>query len=389
MVKKDTLVIIGNGFDIWQGLNTSYKDFERYYLAHRDEILRKLWIRKHKIKDGDGRIYEVSDVELIYGNPFEPGNLNNEFWHTFEASLANLDSYRLNLFFGKEKKDIKRMQKSVKNAGRILREAFCSWIKTIKTDNKNSDFRFGDNCVFINFNYTDTLQKCFGVDENDIIYVHGEACDKDSIIFGHAYHPYEPEEVLMGLGPRFQGLYFVESLLYETDKRVKDNITALAVELSLNGVNYEDIKDIYVLGHSFGEVDIEYFEFLTSTLCYSEDYEDSEEDLYNRIQYAVKRYGNDSSVGEPILPEEIKSVQKKFQTEQMYRDEVIKNEYSKALGIKIKDFRTSSSTAKWHISYHTPMDKKRANVLMKLLNCKDYRFYDNIDSAIKNLLVKI
>ena len=35
----DTLILIGNGFDIWQNLDTSYRSFERYYEAHLEEVL--------------------------------------------------------------------------------------------------------------------------------------------------------------------------------------------------------------------------------------------------------------------------------------------------------------------------------------------------------------
>lgn len=420
MTKKDTLVIIGNGFDIWQGLNTSYSEFRKYYLSHRDEILKKLWIKKKKISDDEGNSYEISDVELIYGDPFEPDDLDNEFWNTFELSLADIDIYRLNMFFGKDKNDIKKMKKSVENAGKILREAFCRWISTIKIDSSESEFKFGDNCVFINFNYTDTLQKRFCVDEDDIIYLHGEACDKESIILGHSYHPHEPEEVLRQFGPRFQGLYFVESLLYETDKHVKDNITAMEIELFLSDVNLNEIKDVYVLGHSFGKVDLEYFEYLMrATSVKDEDYEEEEDDefdffedetesldeLHNRLQYAIKRYGNDESIDEPILPEEYKSVQKKLLLEQFFRDEEIKDGYfkvlSKALRIKKDILRANfeyekdksadfkrEKDAKWHISYHTPDDKKTAETLMKLLNCKNYEFYETIDSAIIPIIAK-
>ena len=45
----DTIVIIGNGFDRWQGLNTSYADFQTYYHEHSDEILKKLHIKKTNI----------------------------------------------------------------------------------------------------------------------------------------------------------------------------------------------------------------------------------------------------------------------------------------------------------------------------------------------------
>ena len=37
----DTIVIIGNGFDRWLGLKTSYSDFHKYYLEQRDELVKK------------------------------------------------------------------------------------------------------------------------------------------------------------------------------------------------------------------------------------------------------------------------------------------------------------------------------------------------------------
>lgn len=122
MPGKDTLVIIGNGFDIWQNLNTGYADFHAYYLKHRNEILKRLKIKKKILKRKDGSTSEISDVELIYGNPFRPEDLKNDFWYTFEASLGKLDAQRLNSYFGKEKKGLKAMAKSVMNAKPIMQK---------------------------------------------------------------------------------------------------------------------------------------------------------------------------------------------------------------------------------------------------------------------------
>lgn len=49
MNKIDTLVIIGNGFDIWQNLNTNYFQFKQYLLSHLDEILEALQISRIKV----------------------------------------------------------------------------------------------------------------------------------------------------------------------------------------------------------------------------------------------------------------------------------------------------------------------------------------------------
>ena len=116
----DTIIIIGNGFDRWQGLNTSYADFQTYYHEPLNEILKKLHIRKRKYISSDGTVKECSDVELIYGDPFDPGELDNEFWNNFESSLANIDTERINLFFGKERRNLKDMRRSIRNAKRIL-----------------------------------------------------------------------------------------------------------------------------------------------------------------------------------------------------------------------------------------------------------------------------
>ena len=86
-VPIDTLVIIGNGFDSWQGLGTSYYAFRDYYLTNRDVILRSLGIRKRVIRCSDGPDIALSDVELIYGDPFAPKELLDNFWGFFESSL--------------------------------------------------------------------------------------------------------------------------------------------------------------------------------------------------------------------------------------------------------------------------------------------------------------
>lgn len=288
--KIDTIVIVGNGFDIWQGLHTSYSQFQQYYLAHRDEILKKHHIKKHIFIDQDGQKIECSDVELIYGDPFEPGELEDEFWSTFEASLDQLDPDRLNCFFGKEKSDLREMRRCIKNAGYILREAFCNWIATIHIEAEVAGYEFGDNCLFINFNYTDTLLKRFAVEKTKEFHIHGEAADKKSIIYGHSSHPQEPEPLLARFGGRFLGLYYVDEILYETDKHCQDNIRLLCMFLAMHAAINKDIKNIYVLGHSMGPADIAYFDFLVrSTQAADADPMSPEKDAKWHISYYSDR----------------------------------------------------------------------------------------------------
>ncbi len=412
MIKKDTLVIIGNGFDRWQNLKTGYKDFEKYYYTHKDDILKKLKINKKVIEEYNGEKHEISDLELIYGNPFEAGNLDSDFWSDFENSMDKINAAEINLFFGKDKKELKHMSKSIKNAKNILREAFCSWISEIQINNKQ-EFTFSKNCYFVNFNYTKTLEKYFGVDEEDIFYIHGETNDKESIIFGHSSHPQEPEETLYQIGGRFRGLYLIEKLLYNTDKHVMDNITDLCLDLKSADINPDDIKDIYILGHSLGEVDLEYFKFFKKALSVSstnteESFNnfDFNTDLFLRLQYIIKKYGQDNSITDPILPEEETAIHKKLMYEQFQRDMQKHYEYETLMlqltenYIKIKPKEilktvTNNLTqknsgqriknAKWHISCYTDKDVERAKEVMKMLEVEDYEVLNNIEDAVKIL----
>ena len=65
------------------------------------------------------------------------------------------------------------MQRSIKNASRILKEAFCGWIASIVIERQETSYHFGENCLFINFNYTDTLLKRFQIDPMDEFHIHG------------------------------------------------------------------------------------------------------------------------------------------------------------------------------------------------------------------------
>ena len=212
-VHVDTLFLIGNGFDIWQGLDTRYAAFEKYYEAHLDEVLDKLHIKKRILTEKNGYPVSCSEVELFYGDPYNPQKLPHDFWRDYETSLDKVDDQRINYFFGRD--GVKDIQVCAKNAQRILREIFCDWVTSISISEEEPEYDFGENALFINFNYTDILPKRFGVKEVNEYHIHGSAHDKDSIIVGHATHPERPCEALRMWKdkPRLQGLYYVEEFL--------------------------------------------------------------------------------------------------------------------------------------------------------------------------------
>lgn len=401
-IPKDTLIIIGNGFDIWQGLSTSYAQFQAYYLAHRDAILKKHHIKKHTIVEQDGTSYQITDVELIYGNPFDPSELDDTFWGTFEASLSNVDAERINLFFGKEKNDLRSMQRSIKNASRILKEAFCGWIASIVIERQETSYHFGENCLFINFNYTDTLLKRFQIDPTDEFHIHGEALDKESIIFGHSDHPQLPTEELARFGGRFRGLYLIEKLLYETDKHTHENLFMLSMFLATHGASNENIKDIYVLGHSMSPPDLEYFTFLVDATLINEQVESKEEleksadfdpteELNTRINYAIQHYGY-KYVAEQADPRQDQVMAQRLKQEQDVQQARMEKEFFRIMRMRrsrrrkekfssIHELRTED--AMWHLSYYGDSDKKWKETVLRELGCKRYELLPTIDACLE------
>lgn len=392
MPQIDTIIVIGNGFDRWQGFNTSYGDFEKYYHAHLEEILRKLHIKKHRYYYPDGSYEDWPDVELIYGDPFDPGELDSDFWNTFEDSLGNIDAERLNAFFGKEKSDLKDLKRSLRNAKRILTEAFCGWIASIAIEEADSGYQFGENCVIINFNYTDTVVKRFGVHPGKECHIHGQADDKDSIVFGHSRHSHMPEPLLKRLGGRFFGLYLIEEILYETDKHCQDNIQWLCMFLGMNGVAPEKIKDIYVLGQSMSPVDMDYFVFLNESTKVQEQEEPTEDKaafsgqdaLFQRLEYAIDQTG----YGREAAPTAAEAVRQRFWEEQQARNKQFERMFLKTMGIRRKKHMDAASVpprtfdAKWHISYYGDKDKAWKETVMKELRCTNYELHPTIDACI-------
>lgn len=449
-VQKDTLVIIGNGFDIWQRLDTSYDRFEEYYYAHLDEILKALHIKKRTLLNEDrkpvlndkGEPILYSDVELFYGDPYKPGRLPHDFWHTFEASLDKMDDQQLNLFFGKDPSGLKGIKRGVRNALRILEKTFCDWVATINIDQLEPGYRFGDNCLFINFNYTDTLLKRFGIKEEDEIHIHGEAYDKKSIIFGHSTHPELPLRELYHHGGRLRGLYFVEEALYLTDKHVEDNYQTLRMFFALHGLQARNIKHIYVLGHSFGPADLDYFNHLVSATQGTDEFPaieltakeqnyldntDADDEYFLNFQYAVhhrERMLKKKPISYPDLEKidefmyrvldnpyyrmtteeqfrvEKAAVHKRFMREQAARNAQAEKEFLKMLRrvksgtvqhtYEVPSARQAGRTAadipdysvQWHISYHSSDDKQRIESAMQKFQCQKYILYPTIDQCL-------
>lgn len=153
------LYIIGNGFDLFTGLHTSYTDFKR-------------WL-------------EINYV-FVYENMIAAYSMDGEWWNDFENQLGQLDVENYVRRFAKPEKPITEIiaaleaqEQRVQNnpdfpnlysespcANRlrglldILQFCFERWVKdcqNVITNPKYTNIEKHDS-FFINFNYTDVLE---------------------------------------------------------------------------------------------------------------------------------------------------------------------------------------------------------------------------------------
>lgn len=265
------LLIIGNGFDIWCGLNTRYSDFEKFYESNKIEYSWNLGIEPYEIKKQKGEFIEyLTPFDLLYfvltDNHSTALDYKTGFWSDFENSLFELNADAISLQLGKEIEDLKDIRLNCDYSYAIIRKTFSEWIKSIDFDNfyVNEKFCFQD-CLFINFNYTDTISRKFGVDENDVIHIHGKANDENSIIFGHG-NSVNLAPITLQFGGRFAGLYIVQTILKKFYKNPPAQWQLFQKRLQNKSIDFQEIENVYVLGHSLGKADKYYFKQLKKQL---------------------------------------------------------------------------------------------------------------------------
>ena len=263
------LYVVGNGFDIYHGLDTRFSDFEIYLKNHNREVLDAIY-----------RYYS-----------FENGN---DLWSNFEENLAHLDkvgllddlSQYLPVFsiedFSWDDYHAAgfESEKLLKLLTSDLRAEFSRFILKAETKNISNCklVHLHSGSKFVSFNYTRTLEKLYQISIENITYIHGVADMEDQIVLGHATDPslfiekkFEAtppegmteeelenwhEQISDSHDPQYESLVEdVNSYFYSSFKDTNRIIN----ECSDYFCKLNDVTEIYILGHSMSDVDLAYF----------------------------------------------------------------------------------------------------------------------------------
>lgn len=290
------LYIIGNGFDLYHGVKSSYYDFRQYL--------------------------EESEEKELLDNLEYYINCDN-FWGDFENNLAYIDREKLmdgvdiylDIFcdtMDQESEDflvadffvaIDMATQAVNRIINILPKKFKNWIKTLTLyrDYIPLHTLLDEKAKYINFNYTEFLESIYGINKDNILYIHGERRDDEKeLVLGHGQNPnkvfedwYEKNKGKKKFQPQMKNgkveydrnsnltylAYFlddetkgnwksqtrydavetakryIEDYYWESEKKTKQVIE--------NNNNFfetlRNVEEVIVIGHSLSKVDYPYF----------------------------------------------------------------------------------------------------------------------------------
>lgn len=272
--KYSDLYLIGNGFDIHHGLPSKYSDFWGWLSSERPELESMMseyydcsgeWWKTFEESLGHPKLSEYIALTALCNQP----NLASDNFHDSEWYNGQYQAEREVGSFVDE-----------------LQDAFTDWVRSelsyCSLGNKLKIKK--SRSYFINFNYTDTLEKVYSISKNNIWHPHG-SLDDGEVVFGHGrlYHDilseYTPDfdipEITEGMtdGEYNELLNFVnpdqnddiisqmvrEAAVSEISKLEKP--VARIIDVNLRKFkNLHGVRRIHIYGLSLSDVDLKYFD---------------------------------------------------------------------------------------------------------------------------------
>lgn len=277
----ETLVILGNGFDIAHGIPSKYSDFHDYLMYQKKSNL----------------LYQCDQYFSV-----------EDFWANVEQSLGKIDyshiveeelSYLENASDRDEDNERNRFEAVLDDFScRFLVELtdmVNEWVLSFNYQNLAKQYFeiIDNNKLFLSFNYSSTLEEIYGINQANILYLHGKAVavshphpsdvevPHSELIIGHALEEYN-------FNDEKRRSHFLSSNSHKTKPIRK----LIVIENEQKIVNYfnnsrkktsdilnhnEDffnkifgIRKLIIFGHSLSEIDLLYFKKISQKLIYQD-----------------------------------------------------------------------------------------------------------------------
>ncbi|MCF0186867.1 MAG: bacteriophage abortive infection AbiH family protein [Bacteroidaceae bacterium] len=238
------LYIIGNGFDLHHGIPSSYGCFKCY--------LNRVGCTEH-----------IQILDYLFGD--------NKLWSDFEIALGLLSPSRYQNFVEWYKQtdrkrgipDLIAQENATDQIYSFIEMLFREWIQQLSLDGIKPKVNiYPGESVFLNFNYTPTLEKIYNVPTKQIVYIHNTS--DYNPIFGHGLN----DSVIDGISSSIEDKSLkaeFKSLLKSLRKNPEENIQNKMAFFN----NLSNISEVFVLGHSLADVDLPYFKLIEEKISHS------------------------------------------------------------------------------------------------------------------------
>lgn len=266
-----SLYIIGNGFDIHHGIKSRYSDYREWLKEYDFDLYDKLC-----------RLYDSIDEDDGWWNSFEQHlsaisfDYINKMYQDYSPiygseDFRDADYHRASIQVGLDI-DIDNL---IENIGQSLKV----WISSLNKPNCGK-LRIADKdeCYFLTFNYTKTLEDVYNIPSEQLCHIHG-SIDDSEFVWGHGKNTSEIHDFLKGKPKQQPSGLTVEQTKKWLDANVDDSTMESIIETSAHQLSrmkknvpgiikqkhklFESLKDvrkIYILGFSFSPIDIPYLE---------------------------------------------------------------------------------------------------------------------------------
>jgi len=270
------LYVIGNGFDLMHGVRSSYYDF-------------------------GSTLGKNSNIRITLENYLQVDDL----WADFEGALAKINVEAMsqpyildNLLdvMGAYEEDAQAADffaaaemaaSPATELSRELKNRFTKWICCLQVNTIDRPLKeLIRNGKFLDFNYTEFIEELYGVQRNDICYIHG--CRKkkkgelrEKLILGHqpqaSDSQFDFEDDWSGInlsGNRAQMIYDAQQIAIREIVEADNELTKYCDRIIANHKEFfeslSDINKVITIGHSLYPVDWDYF---AEVINQNKDYE--------------------------------------------------------------------------------------------------------------------
>lgn len=252
------LIICGNGFDLHHNLQTSYGAYKEFLTAYYDDVLSG-YENFPYLSVYDNR---WSDVESALGIDYE--DFMEDAMGSYPSALEDGDSK-----WGTMQIDVELLTSFIH---KFTGECFAQWLNSVNILSAKPELNLLKKDLYINFNYTDTLQLLYQIPDNNILHIHGKLSKVDDgcnpsvrkeIQFGAV--DINSEKAKEKLTNKYKEMDFFGVSVEPAIREICSFIDKSTKELDKNYpklkafLNNKEISEIVIMGHTLNGADSAYY----------------------------------------------------------------------------------------------------------------------------------